>query len=184
MRMLERHGKPRMTFEEWLPRTTASIRELLANFGVNENPEKLFEEYIQVLNQVRKEGIHPTIYPETKNVLQTLKKLGKKLYVISAHPEKNLRQEAREYKIEQLFSAFQGNTKDKAKVMLEMCKLNNYSSLMEVAYIGDTIYDIQAAKKAGVYSIGITNGYHAKELLAGENPNKLIDSITELQTLF
>jgi HAD superfamily hydrolase (TIGR01549 family) len=185
MRMLEKYGKPRMTFEDWLPKTTASVRELLANHGVNDNSDKLFEEYRQELNQVQKEGIHPIIYPETKKVLQTLKKQGKRLFVISAHPEKNLREEAREYGIEKYFSIFHGNAKDKTQAILHVCaKIAIKPSKKTVAYIGDTIYDIGSAKKAGVCSIGITNGYHMRERLVEENPDKLIDSLTELQMLF
>lgn len=181
MCLLEHYGKPRMTFEEWLPRTTLSAREFLANHGVLGEPDELFEEYRQALNKVRREGIHPVIYPDTIVALEKLLKTGKTLVVLSAHPEKNLRGEAREYKIEKFFKFFVGNSKDKTIGILEACKeLAIKPSTKRVAYIGDTIYDIQAAKKARVYSIGITNGYHVKERLQSENPDKLIENLSQL----
>lgn len=181
MRLLKRHGKQRMTFKEWLPRTTLSAREFLANHGVIGEPDKLFEEYRQELNKVRADEIHPVLYPNTLKALEKLLKNGKKLIVVSSHPEKNLREEAKEYGIEQFFKFFIGNSKDKTRGILEACeRVNVKPSFLEIAYIGDTIYDIHAAKKAGVYSIAITNGYHVKERLKKENPDKTIESLMEL----
>ena len=181
MRLLESYGKPRMTFEEWLPRTTLSVREFLANNGITGEPEKFFEEYRLIFNKVRTEGIHPVVYADAKENLQKLKKSGKKLIVLSAHPEKNLREEAKEYGVEEYFISFTGNAKDKAQAIIEICKTMGVVPSPEGAvYVGDTIYDIQAAKKAKVYSVGITTGYHSKERLLDENPHKVIESLSEL----
>ncbi len=180
MRLLERYGKSRMTFEEWLPRTTLSAREFLANHGVLGETDELFEQYRQELNKVRSKGIHPVLYPNTRVALRNLSKDGKQLVVVSSHPEKNLREEAKEYKIEHFFKFFLGNSKDKASGILEVCERVSVSPSLNVAYIGDTIYDIQAARRTGVYSIAITNGYHILKRLKGENPDKIIDSLVEL----
>ena len=49
-------------------------------------------------------------------------------------------------------------------------------------YLGDTIYDIRAAKKAGVHSVGVATGYHVRERLVNENPDFVVDSLTEFQS--
>lgn len=59
-------------------------------------------------------------------------------------------------------------------------KISKYA----VYYIGDTIYDIQAAKKANVFSIAITAGYHLKERLQKENPDLIVESLKELAEYF
>ena len=83
--------------------------------------------------------------------------------------------------MEEYFISFTGSVKDKTQTILEICDtLAIAPSPQTVAYIGDTIYDIQAAKKASVYSVGITRGYHIKERLLMEKPDKIIDSILEL----
>lgn len=181
MRLLEHYGKPKMTFREWLPRTTLSAREFLANEGVVAEPEEIFEEYKKMLNKVVAEGIHPVIYLDTKQSLQKLLKAGKKLIVISSHPEKNLREEAKKYGIEEYFTFFTGSVKNKTQTIIKICqKITMSLSPENVAYIGDTIYDIQAAKKAGVYSVAITGGYHTKDRLLKENPDQVIESLAEL----
>lgn len=41
----------------------------------------------------------------------------------------------------------------------------------ETIYVGDEDRDIQAAKKAGVRSLGVTWGFNSKELIASQNPD-------------
>ncbi len=53
-----------------------------------------------------------------------------------------------------------------------------------VAYhIGDSIYDLKAAKKAKVKSIGILSGHYTKKQLEKEKPFKIIKSIKELKNI-
>ncbi|MDE1860152.1 MAG: HAD family hydrolase [Candidatus Micrarchaeota archaeon] len=183
MRVLEAHGKKRFTFEEWLPRTTLTPIELFANHGVTGDREVLFREYRDNLAQVKKEGIVTTVYPDAKVALQSLAEKGKELVVISSHPEEHLLKEAIDYGVKRYFSKFVGNVKDKAQELSELCSVQGINPL-DTVYVGDTIYDIQAAKKAGVRSVGITNGYHVKERLRTENPEFIVDSLTELSSLF
>jgi pyrophosphatase PpaX len=51
----------------------------------------------------------------------------------------------------------------------------------EAAYVGDAPFDVQAAKPAGVFSVGVTwGGIHARERLAAERPDVLVESCEEL----
>jgi pyrophosphatase PpaX len=51
----------------------------------------------------------------------------------------------------------------------------------EAAYVGDSPFDVQSAKAAGIYSIAVTwGGLHSRERLADERPDLLIDSVEEL----
>ncbi len=47
-------------------------------------------------------------------------------------------------------------------------------------FIGDTIYDIQAAKAAGVHSVGVLTGVSSFEKLWAEKPTHVIASVAEL----
>lgn len=180
MRLMDRHSIPRMKYEDWLPQTRMTPREFFKEKGV-ENEEELFEQHRKNLDDIYKEGLRPFIYPEVKNILEKLFQSGKKLAVVSSHPESTLHAEAREYGLEKYFSFFIGSVKDKTEAILDVCKKAEIApSPQTVAYTGDSIYDIQAAKKAGVYSVGITTGYHTKENLASQNPDKMIDSLSEL----
>ena len=55
--------------------------------------------------------------------------------------------------------------------IIEKNKLN-YS---ETYYVGDEVRDIKAAKKAGIYSIGVTWGYNGKTIMDKENPDLVAD---------
>jgi pyrophosphatase PpaX len=51
----------------------------------------------------------------------------------------------------------------------------------ETAYVGDSPFDIQAAKAAGVTAIGVTwGGFHSRERLAREDPDAIVDTPEEL----
>jgi len=51
----------------------------------------------------------------------------------------------------------------------------------ECAYVGDSPFDIGAAKAAGMYSVAVTwGGIHARERLEPEEPDVLVDAPEEL----
>lgn len=179
MRLLEKYGKPRIGFSQWLPRTKFSVVELLESFGIYGNPQEVLEEYRNTLNAVRKEGIHPRVYSDAKLSLKNLVKKGVRLAVVSSHPEKSLKEEAKEYELADFFEKFIGSSRDKTLGILDVLKGWNVNS-KNVSYIGDAIYDIQAAKKANVFSIGITTGYHSKDRLLKEKPDLIVDCLKDL----
>jgi len=49
-----------------------------------------------------------------------------------------------------------------------------------VYYVGDTPYDVMAAKGAGVRSVSVATGSYAPDRLASEGPDFVISSISEL----
>lgn len=52
-----------------------------------------------------------------------------------------------------------------------------------VAYVGDEVRDIEAARSAGIYSIAVTWGYADRESLKAARPDALIDSPEQLLEL-
>jgi len=54
----------------------------------------------------------------------------------------------------------------------------------DVYYIGDTPYDVIAAKGAGVKSVSVATGSYAPDRLASEGPDYVISSISELGRVF
>jgi len=50
----------------------------------------------------------------------------------------------------------------------------------EAVYIGDTTPDIRAAREAGTGGIAVTWGFSAREPLAAENPDAVVESTDEL----
>lgn len=51
----------------------------------------------------------------------------------------------------------------------------------QAAYVGDSPFDVQAAKAAGVHALAVTwGGIHTRERLAAEQPDALVDSPEDL----
>ena len=46
--------------------------------------------------------------------------------------------------------------------------------------VGDSTHDIMAAKSIGMRTCAVTYGYRSKEVLAGEEPDIMVDSFAEL----
>jgi phosphoglycolate phosphatase len=51
----------------------------------------------------------------------------------------------------------------------------------KAAMVGDRIYDINGAKKVGIYSIGVRWGYSQGEELSDANPDAIVKSVSELK---
>jgi phosphoglycolate phosphatase len=178
--LLKHYGKPTFTFEEWLPRTTLGVEEFLQNYGVCDQPEKMFDLYKSYLSEAINSGIVPFVYADAHDTISYLKNQDKNLLVLSSHPTENLAKEAEEYNLLNFFEEIVGSVKDKTEKLLEICK-NKKVEPSSVLYIGDTIYDIQAAKGARVISAGICNGYHVRERLEREKPDILINTLQDLK---
>ncbi len=178
MMLLKKYGKKRITFKEWLPNTKLSVIEYLQSHNINADPAIILKEYKRAFDKVRKSGIHPHIYEDAVSVIKKLSNNGTRLFVISTHPAQNLKEEAKEYGIYKFFDNFIGTVRDKAETITDI--LEKIEKLKQVFYVGDTIYDIQAAKKAKVKSVAITNGYHIRKRLLKEKPDIVVESLTEL----
>lgn len=179
MRLLEFFKKPRITFDQWLPKTTITPYDFLVAMGVetdNDTASMLFRRYYNI---ALSQGKLPSMYEDVPMTLVGLEELMKTLVVISSHPSTALLQEARNYGIRDFFRFFYVGSSDKAEDLTSLCK--RFDTRPErVAYIGDTVYDVRAAKKAGSLSVAVSSGYHTKERLQSENPDYLIDRLSGL----
>ncbi|HSO01715.1 MAG TPA: HAD-IA family hydrolase, partial [Gaiellaceae bacterium] len=51
----------------------------------------------------------------------------------------------------------------------------------DAVYVGDSPFDIRAAKAAGVHAVAVTwGGIHPRERLEGEGPDAVVDTAEEL----
>ncbi len=182
MRVLEAHGIKRMTFQQWLPVTQLTPIEFFANHGLIGDRDKLFQEYSDVFSVVRREGMNPTVYPDAAMLLKFLAEQDIPTIVISSHPSGHVNAEALEYGLSGYFAWFKGDVKDKTVGILEVCQKEGFSP-SNTLYVGDTIYDVQAAKKAEAISVGISSGYHIRSRLEAETPDFVVDTLTELKSV-
>ena len=88
--ILQQRSKSLITFEQWLRNPALNAQEFLASQGISGNHDELFNLYKKNFNKTIKSGLIPEVYPEAKEVLQYLKETGKKIAVLSCHPENSL----------------------------------------------------------------------------------------------
>ena len=180
MQIVREHAKPTVTFEEWRVRSVMTAAEDLRNYGVEGTNEELMAHYGERIATSMKQ-YPPTIYPDVIETLQILRKQNISLAILSAHPQESLRKEAERYRIVKYFDAIVGSAKEKVQGIKDLCNGHNQK---EVVYVGDTIYDIQAAKGAGVYSAAVATGYHSEKRLRDEKPTfPVLRTFSELDVL-
>lgn len=178
--VMEKHGVAHESFENWLLHTTASAPLYFASRGITADPAVLMEEYRTALQGSKERAIHPVIYPDAAATLKTLA-ASKKLFVVSMHPHDHLQKEAYAYGVQEYLSGILGEVKDKATAIEGILKSSELAPL-SVLYVGDTIFDIQAAKRAGVASVGISTGYQTHDVLVAEHPDLVIAKFSDLLT--
>lgn len=146
------------------------------------SPEEIRKMYSKHFSVLRNEGIKPTIYEDALDTLTQIKKKGKKLIVISSHPQKSLIEEADEYGLTKHFDKIIGNLVEKTDGIMQACK-DYLIEAKDATYIGDMINDVRSAKKAKVISVALTRGYHDKKTLLLETPDYLLEKLADLMNL-
>ena len=177
--VVEKYGIKHSTLKQWLKNLKASAVEHFRHLGIQENDQKLTDEFESALGAVRQNGVHPFIYADAVATLKTLHKNQKKLFVVSMHPVAHLSRESKEYGVEKYFTEMHGNADDKSAVLKNIISSHNFSST-SVIFVGDMTYDVDAGKKASVVTAGITTGYHSQDILEKSEPDIIINSLSEL----
>jgi len=179
-RILQRFNLPAKTFEEWKSQIQPTALDFLAINGIQISDADDFAGFFEeTYHAVVNDGTKPEIYPEARCIIKCLKGMKKRIAVISAHPTSAILREMREYGLEGLQVPVIGGVKDKSE---KLKMLQGYKEMPSV-YVGDMASDIRAAKAAGTYSFAITGGYHPRRLLEAEEPDELIDSLSEIPEL-
>lgn len=182
LRMFADYGLPKLTFKEWLPITTGTVFDYFHQSGIKVKAKKIYEVYRKYYHQVNQEGLLPTVYPHAQEILANLKQRNKKILVISSHPEEKLLAEAKKFGLNNYFEAIIGNTTDKPTFIQNAVSNFNFKPEKSV-YIGDMVYDIRSAKKAGVISGAISHGYHSSKILLKERPDYFFSNLKAILSL-
>lgn len=123
------------------------------------------------------------LFPKIKKVIETLKKPGVTLGVVSSNSKANIEKFFKKNKIFSFnFIHSEKNIFGKDKVLINIIKKYSIPK-EEIVYIGDEVRDIEACRKIGIDCISVTWGFNKKELLKKENPTRIADSPEGLLSL-
>ena len=119
------------------------------------------------------------------NVLRTLKAQGRRLGVVSAKRRKTIELAFDVLPLRRYFDVVvsaddtERHKPDPEPLAFALAVVG--SEPTEAAYVGDSPFDIRAAKAGGLFSVGVTwGGIHARERLAREEPDALVERPLEL----
>ncbi|MGN7356243.1 HAD hydrolase-like protein [Paenibacillus sp. SAF-054] len=128
------------------------------------------------------------LYPGMKELLDLLKRQGRKLIVATSKPTVFARVVLKHFEIDTYFdevcgSNLDGTLSDKSEIIafiLDECCVDKRGAVM----IGDRKHDIIGAQNNGMDSIAVAYGYGSDEELTAIHPTYNLKSVQELQQFF
>lgn len=132
-----------------------------------------------------------TLTEGTETLLKNLKKMGKTTALATCKPEKYAKMILEYFDIAKYFDFIGGaeldtkgrsSKKDVIEYVLDNLHLTEKDKPKAVI-IGDTLYDIEGAKAAGISSIGVLSGYGTRSELEEHGADFIADSMNDINDL-
>jgi phosphoglycolate phosphatase len=176
-RVLKRLGAKSVTREEFREKFDPTYMDFFRTIGVLADEKTLDRMFVEEFQKTAK---RPHIFPFAKGTLMWIKKKGIKAAILSAHPERFLREEMQEYGLSGYFSVVVGSASDKSKHIGEVIRKLGVPK-EEIVYAGDMTHDIDTGKKAGVITAAVLSGYHSRAKLEALGPQIIMNDIRDLK---
>lgn len=187
--MLARLGYPAAGVDKvslWIGHGAISLVETALKSAGGEVAMQQFPQAFALFNQFYKEVLEKgsELYPDVRETLLTLKEAGLRLGIVTNKPTQFLPDLLDELHLTTLFDLVLGadDVAMKKPHPAPLFKVLGEWGLLqsELLFVGDSRNDIQAAKAAGIASVGLTYGYNFGVPLADSNPTYLIRDFKSL----
>ena len=126
---------------------------------------------------------HPDFFPGVLHGLAELAQAGRLLAIATGRPRRGLDRVLRAAGLEALFVATRCADESTSKPhprMLEEILAKTEIERQRAIMVGDTIYDLQMARRAGVDALAVSYGAHERERLLEEGPMGCLDSFSDV----
>ncbi|HUP32799.1 MAG TPA: HAD-IA family hydrolase [Gaiellaceae bacterium] len=158
--------------------------------GLNEQMRLLDETRVDELVRVYRahnEPLHSELVccAGMEDALAQLKREGRRLGLVTAKRRVTVALAFEHVELEHLFDVVVGSD-DTERHKPDPAPITHALELLDApandaVYVGDSPFDIRAAKAAGVHAVAVTwGGIHPRELLEGERPDAVVDTAEEL----
>lgn len=197
------------TLTDSKPGITKGVQHALSSFGIRESDPDRLEKYIgpplldsfmkihgfseekakQAITTYREyyttKGIlEHEIYKGVPEMLQTLRKAGKRLYIATSKPTPFAEKMLRENNLDTLFMGIFGSYLDGRRTAKEevigAVMEENSLSMNETVMVGDRSHDVEGAKKNGIQVIGVLYGYGSRKEFTESNADLIVENVDEL----
>lgn len=161
------------------------LKTMFMQYFPEQDPEQLTKEYREHNREVHPELVKPMEGAE--QLLKDLKEQGYTMGIVSTKSKEMIMLGLTLNHLEGYFDIILGEhevTKSKPdpEGILTACRLLNKGH-DSVIYIGDSPMDIQAARNAGVFSVGYVFNSERREQLENEKPNRIIDHLLQIEDI-
>lgn len=123
------------------------------------------------------------LFNHVETFLKQLSAAGKKLAVATGKGRPGLEKAMRDSGLSQYFSAYRTSddalSKPEPDMLLQILDELRVSPDKAIMF-GDSIHDLEMAKRAGMHSIGVDFGAHDREKLSSKAPLKIISCYSEM----
>lgn len=182
---LEHYGLPIPSREEMRVFVGPPLHESFINHGV---PADQAEEAIKIYRSryIPIGAYENTPYPGIRELLETLKAAGHKLYVATSKPEEMSVKILQHFDLAKYFDQICGATMDTSRSSKEAViayLLDQNGRADNMIMVGDTKYDILGAKEHGIPAIGVSWGYGKVEDMEKAGAAAIAHSMEELKIL-
>ncbi len=157
-------------------------REIIRELGI---PFYKLPLFVRRIRRELEEYIGTTEVVDGLNmVLSELKRRNVRMGILTSNSRRNVENFLRN-KIEDIFEfVYCGSSLFGKDRVLRQLMREKQIDRSRVVYVGDETRDIEAAKKCGVKSVGVTWGYNSRKPLEKIDPDLIIDKPDELLKLF
>jgi phosphoglycolate phosphatase-like HAD superfamily hydrolase len=170
-------------YPEFFKQSTGTLERQLKKEGINISDERARELFKKYFDIAANNSTKPIVYAQALQTVRRIHEFGGKIAIVSSHPEEYLLREAKEYGILHYVDKITAGLNKKSEALSEVCIALGIDKKDSI-YVGDTIFDMISGKEAGIRVIGISHGYHSRAQLLSASPIEVVDSLTELETVF
>jgi HAD superfamily hydrolase (TIGR01549 family) len=147
-----------------------------------------FDEFIKIYKSYYFEFIDKSeFYPGVEKTIGDLKAENYKIALLTTKVQDQADKILKHFKIDHHFDLIMGrrpNIKDKPspEPLMFICNKLNIET-KNTMMVGDSEMDIRCGTGAGAKTVGVTYGYRSVEQIKRENPDFIIDGITEINSI-
>jgi phosphoglycolate phosphatase len=184
-RVTEEYALPISVFERWRQMIGLPLIDQVS--VLLDNRDKQFQNEVVSRCRVLTDQMSPQswpLFPGLLDCLEPLKSAGVAMAIVSAKQHHQIVEALEHHRLLPYFRLVIGAedvTRHKPDPEALEKTLQSLSfEKKEAVVIGDSIYDLQMASKAGVDGIGVITGIHSKDQLMAAGAKSVVDSIKEI----
>ncbi len=157
--------------------------DIFEQFGINNYD---FEEFIEIYKKLYFDFIHLSKpYPHVREILTELKNKGIKTGLLTTKAQGQAEKILKHFDLTKFFDAIMGrrdgiNHKPDPEPLLLTLEEMGCENASKALMVGDSELDVRCGKNASVKTAAVSYGYRNTEFLLNENPDYLINDLTQL----